>query len=86
MAIAYDPAKDAENIASYGLSFADFDGFDGEPMVLVDDRFEYGELRYRTFGRIGGLGHCLVFTMRGAAMRLISFRRAHDKELQRYGH
>lgn len=84
MAFEFDAAKDGENIAKHGLSLTDFAGFDSDPLVLVDDRFEYRETRYRAFGRIDGLGHCLVFTLRGANMRLISFRRAHEKELRRY--
>lgn len=81
----FDPAKDASNIARHGLSLADFAGFDAEPTVLVDDRKDYGEVRYRAFGRIDGRGHCLVFTYRGNDMRLISFRPAHEKEMKRHG-
>ena len=84
MIYEWHAAKNRKNIRDHHLSFADFDGFDAEPLVLVDDRFDYGETRYRAFGRIGGLGHCLVFTLRGEVMRLISFRRAHEKEIRRY--
>ena len=84
MAIVFDPAKDEENIAKHGLSFVNFVGFDAEPLVLVDDRVDYGETRYRAFGRIGGKAHCLVFTLRGNDQRLISFRRAHEKEFLRH--
>jgi len=80
----FDPAKDATNRAKRGLSLADFQGFDSVPVVVVDDRKDYGEVRYRAFGRIGGKGHCLVFTYRGEKMRLISFRRAREKEMRRY--
>ena len=84
MGIEFDSAKDADNIAKHGLSFADFAGFDAEPVIVVDDRIDYGETRYRAFGRIDGEGHAIVFTLRGEAMRLISFRRAHEKEMRRY--
>jgi len=53
-------------------------------VVLIDDRHDYGETRYRAFGRVDGLGYCLVFTLKGAMFRLISFRRAHEKEMRRY--
>ena len=76
--------KDVANIAKHGLSFAEFIGFDAEPVVIVDERFDYGETRYRAFGRIEGLGRCLVFTLLGDTMRLISFRRAHEKEMRRH--
>ena len=84
MDIEFDPAKDAINIANHGMSLADFHGFDAEPVVLVDDRKDYGEVRNRAIGCINGIGHCLVFTWRGQTMRLISFRRAHAKEMRRY--
>jgi len=85
MDIEFDLAKDEKNIADHGLSFVNFMGFDAEPVIVTDDRFDYGEVRYRAFGRIGGKGHCVVFTMRGEMMRLISFRRAREKEMRRYG-
>jgi uncharacterized DUF497 family protein len=84
MEIEFDPAKDALNLAKHGLSLADFAGFDADPVVTVDGRIDYGEARYRAFGRISGAGHCLVFTMRGEAMRIIGFRRAREKEMRRY--
>jgi uncharacterized protein len=76
MEIEFDPAKDTINRAKHGLSLADFAGF--------DVRIDYGEARYRAFGRIAGAGHCLVFTMRGEVMRIIGLRRARDKEMRRY--
>ncbi len=82
--IEFDLAKDERNIAEHGLSFADFAGFDEEFALLIDDRVDYGETRYRAIGRIDGKGYCVVFTLRGDVTRLISFRRAHEKEMRRY--
>lgn len=84
MEIEFDPSKDAINLKKHGVSLGDFTGFDEEPVVLIDDRKDYGEVRYRAFGLIEGVGHALVFTIRGNSMRLISLRRAHDKEMRRY--
>ncbi|MBO9377653.1 BrnT family toxin [Sphingomonas histidinilytica] len=84
MDISFDPAKDAANIAKHGLSLADYAGFDDTPVVEVDERFDYGETRYRAFGRIDGKGHCLVYVETDTGIRAISFRRAHDKEMRRY--
>lgn len=84
METSFDPAKNAANLEKHGLSLANFPGFDAEPIVLVDDRFDYGEIRYRAWGRIDGQGHCLVFTLRDGKLHLISFRRAHEKEMRRY--
>ncbi len=84
MAISFDPEKDAANIAKHGLSLSDFAGFDVIADVTVDDRYDYGEVRYRAFGRVDGGGRCLAFTLRGADLRLISYRPTHDKEMRRY--
>jgi uncharacterized protein len=37
--------------------------------VIIDDRFDYGEERYRAFGRIGRQAYCLVFTVRDGEVR-----------------
>ena len=84
MILAFDPAKDRANVAKHGLSLADFEGFDAVPVVTTDDRYDYGETRFRAHGRIDGFGHCLVYTVDAGVMRLISFRRAHEKEMRRY--
>ena len=84
MPFEFDPAKDVANVAKHGLSLGEFEGFDAEPVVMVDDRFDYGEQRYQAFGRIGGKGHCLVYTTRDGELRPISFRRAREKEMRRY--
>jgi len=83
--ITFDPDKDLANIAKHGLSLGDFGGFDTMPMVVVDDRFDYGETRYQARGRIGDLGYCVVYAETGIGIRLISFRRAHEKEMRRHG-
>jgi uncharacterized protein len=85
MDIEFDPAKDAANIETHGLSLADAAAFDlATAAVLIDDRKDYGETRFRAFGRIEGQGYCLVFVVRDNNLRPISFRRAHEKEMRRY--
>jgi uncharacterized protein len=54
-------------------------------VVLMDERFDYGEVRYRAFARDAEGGYCLAFTLAGETLRPISYRRAHEKELRRYG-
>jgi uncharacterized protein len=84
MPFEFDPVKDAANIAKHGLSLDEFDGFDAEPVVLVDDRYDYGEIRYQAFGRVRGEGRCLVYMEREGRLRLISYRPAHAREMRRY--
>ena len=52
--------------------------------VIEDDRKDYGETRYRAFGFVDGVAHCLAFTVRDGTVRAISLRRARAKELKRY--
>lgn len=86
MRIEFDPVKDLANQAKHGLSLADAAAFElADAVVEVDDRKDYGETRYRAFGRMEGQAYCLVFTFTNAAVRVISFRRAHEKEMRRYG-
>ena len=78
-----DPAKEAINVSKHGISLArwiDLDVF----AIVGDNRFEYGEPRYRAYGVIDGVSYCLVFTVRNEQYRPISLRRAHAKEMRRY--
>jgi len=86
MDVEFDPAKDAANFARHGLSLAQAVEFDmASAVVETDNRFDYGESRFRAFGRVEGQARCLVFAMRGQTVRVISYRRAHEKEMRRYG-
>jgi hypothetical protein len=84
MRIVFDPVKDAANRDKHGISLARAVDFEiGE--VVEDDRRDYGEARYRAFGFVDGVAHCLVFVVQADAVRAISLRRAHAKEMKRYG-
>lgn len=85
MLIEFDPDKDAANLAKHGLSLSEFAGIDAAAIVMADTRYAYGEARFVAFGRIKGRAHAVVYTRRGIVMRVIGFRRAHEKELRRYG-
>jgi uncharacterized DUF497 family protein len=79
----FDPAKEALNPAKHGISLARW--VDLEVFAIVrDDRFDYGEPRYRAYGVIDGISYCLVFTVRNERYRPISLRRAHAKEMRRH--
>jgi uncharacterized DUF497 family protein len=83
MAVEFDPEKDAANIAKHGVSLSR--AVDFEILAFVeDDRSAYGETRFRAWGLIDAMAHCLVFTRRGGMVRAISLRRAHKKEMDRY--
>ena len=85
MDVVFDPEKDVANIAKHGLSLASAAEMDlFAAAVHVDDRYDYGEVRFRAFGRVDGEGRCLVFTYSATQVRLISYRRAREKEMRRY--
>jgi uncharacterized DUF497 family protein len=86
LVIAFDPGKDARNIAKHGISLAWAEEMDmSAALIREDDRFDYGETRYIAFGDIDHALHCLVFTFRGSKIRAISLRKANKKEIRRYG-
>jgi uncharacterized protein len=83
MALVFDPLKDAGNIEKHGVSLSL--ALELEIVaVLPDTRKAYGEVRFRAFGYIDGVAHCLAFTYRGDDIRPISLRRAHAKEMKRH--
>jgi uncharacterized DUF497 family protein len=78
----FDPAKEAINLAKHHISLARW--VELEVLAIVDDdRFDYGEPRYRAYGLIDGVAYCLLFTIRNEQYRPISLRRAHAKEMRR---
>ena len=86
MTIAFDPEKEARNIAKHGISLARAEEMDMTTAIIrEDERFDYGETRYIAFGDIDDALHCLVFTFRGSKVRAISLRKANRKEGKRYG-
>lgn len=79
----FDPGKEAKNVEKHHISLERW--VDLMMLALVrDDRFDYGEPRYRAYGLIDGQSYCLVFTVRNGAKRPISLRLAHAKEMKRY--
>jgi uncharacterized DUF497 family protein len=79
----FDPAKDKINHSKHGISLARWVDMDIRAIVRAE-RFDYGDPRYRAYGFIDGVAHCLVFTVRNERYRPISLRRAHAKEMRRH--
>lgn len=85
MDIEFDPAKDAINQAQHGMSLADAGLLNWDAaLISVDERKQYNEVRYIAYGPIGDRLHCLVFTVRGDALRAISLRKANSREQRDY--
>ena len=80
MAVVFDPAKDARNLAKHGVSLtrsADLLVF----ARALDPR--HAERRVRAYGLLDGDVYCLTYTRRGRDLRAISLRRTHLKEYAR---
>lgn len=80
--IEFDPVKDHANLAKHGISLGRVR--DLEILAFVDDRDRFDEPRYRLYGLIDGRFHCVAAIDRGSTVRVISVRRAHEKEYRRY--
>jgi len=53
-------------------------------LVEHDQRWEYGEERFRALGLMDEKVFVVVFTRRSGAIRIISARRANSREVKRY--
>jgi uncharacterized DUF497 family protein len=81
----YDPAKDRVNIRKHGISLAQAEDFDfSTAYVRVDDRYDYGEVRYRAIGFLDALLYTLIFTEDANTVRAISLRRSTHQEHNQY--
>jgi uncharacterized DUF497 family protein len=85
MIITYDHNKNRRNIAERGLSFDLAAQFDFTTALFeTDERREYKEVRVRALGKIGDRLHVLVFTETFSGIRVISLRKANNREVKRY--
>ncbi len=86
MEISYDPAKRAATLAERGLDFEDAaDLFAGKTIDFVDDRKDYGEVRWISAGLLGRRMEVLVWTAREDVRHIISMRKANEREKERHG-
>ncbi|MBL6598992.1 MAG: BrnT family toxin [Alphaproteobacteria bacterium] len=86
MKIEFDIVKSAANEQrrGFGFDFAARVLLDGQRFEIVDDRFDYGEIRVRTIGAIANDVFAVVYTRRGDTIRVISARKANRHERQQY--
>ena len=86
MRIPIDPAKDAANLRTHKLAL----GFgilvvgDAEALHVDDTRFDYGERRVICYGRVGKRLYVAVYAERGDEMRIISVRKANEREQHKF--
>jgi uncharacterized protein len=81
----WDEAKRRANLAKHGVDFADAEEFDWTKAIIrLDDRYDYGETRYRAWAPIRGRVYSIAFVQRGGRVRVLSFRKANRTEERRY--
>ena len=85
MRVSFDPIKNTQNLELRGLSFERAVDFEfSTSWIVVDDRKDYGETRYRAIGFLEERLHALVFTETHDGIRVISFRKANQREERLY--
>ena len=85
MRYKWDEAKRLANIEKHGIDFADVPPmFDGDIFAIEDQRFEYGEIRYLSFGLLKFRVIVMAHTDEVDVIRIISARKATKNEEKRY--
>ena len=84
--IVFNPAKDLSNIQKHdGISLTEANAFEWESaLIWTDNRKNYEEVRQIAIGYIGQRLFVLVFVDRGQDCRVISLRKANQREESRY--
>jgi uncharacterized DUF497 family protein len=88
----WDNNKDQSNITKHGISFEEAIAIFDDPNILTfeDVRFNYGETRFVSIGQITIITQekkviiVVIHTQRNQAIRLISARKANERERKRY--
>jgi len=86
--IEFDPDKDVINRRKHKVMIElGAEIFDRDYIEEEDARADYGETRLIAIGPVASLGDricVVVYTWRDAKRRLISFRKANDREVEKY--
>jgi uncharacterized DUF497 family protein len=84
--ISFDPSKRSWTLERRGLDFVDAEKvFAGSKFTVEDNRRDYGEERYLTYGRLDDRLLAIVWTLRGETRHVISMRKANEREQRKYG-
>jgi len=85
MSISYDPSKNSHNIEQRGLSFDRVVDLDWDnAWIYQDQRTEYNEVRFVAYSMLDKRLHFVCFTETADGIRIISFRKANNREVKRY--
>lgn len=84
MLFEYDPSKSVANKAKHGIDFEEAKALWADPWLLEVPAKTEGEPRFLVIGQIDGRHWAAIWTPRGAAVRIISVRRARKEEIGYY--
>ncbi len=85
MRFEWDEKKRLINIRKHGIDFIDVPAmFAFDTVTVIDDRFEYGEVRYQTLGLLKSCVILVVHTESETVIRIISARKATKYEEKIY--
>lgn len=85
MEFEWDESKWSSNIRKHGIDFLNIpDVFTRSILTIEDDRFDYGEERFVTFGLLQGQVVAVVHTESEGCIRIISARKASKYEQETY--
>jgi uncharacterized protein len=86
MDFEWDEAKSESCFQERGFDFAYAARafFDPDRLVREDSRHSYGEVRYQLMGKIESRLFVLVYTPRRDVIRIISARKANQREVRHY--
>jgi uncharacterized DUF497 family protein len=83
--IEWDDNKRNKTLRVRGLDFADVATVDWEEALTIEDvRQPYPETRYVTYAPLRGRMCVFVWCYRGKNIRVISLRKANDREVKKY--
>lgn len=84
--VEWDGSKSerCEELRGFNFEFAAQALLDPNLLIREDNRFDYGEQRFQSIGKIGDRIFVLVYSLRGQTTRIISARKANKREVKQY--
>ena len=85
MKFEWDEKKNQINVERHNIDFNDAkDIFQSERLTAIDTRKDYGEIRRISIGKIGPHVCVVVYTKQRGIIRIISARKANQRERRKY--
>jgi uncharacterized DUF497 family protein len=85
MHISFDAIKSQSNVVKHGIALEQAAYMEWDSAIVwLDERREYLELRYCAIAYIELRLYCVSFTDRADTRRIISLRKANQREINRY--